>query len=83
MAKGLSCLTLASVLQQQNTIADFERGEFSHQIWALQTGSWGEKGGKKTSSQEGGGDRWGEAMVMERKGSPGDAGKGRKVGCGY
>lgn len=60
-SKGLCCLTLAFILQQQNTIADVEIGEFPHQIYAFQAGSWSEMGGRKTSSWEAGAR---EAVVM-------------------
>lgn len=38
-SKDICCLTLAFILQQQNPIADFEIGAFSHQIYVFQTGS--------------------------------------------
>lgn len=68
-SKGLCCLTVAFILQQQNTIADVEIGEFPHQIYAFQAGSWSKMGGRKASS-------W-EAVVMV-EGQPGGCGERSK-----
>lgn len=86
MAQGLSCLTLAFILQQPNTIVCFEIGTSLIRS-RLSRPAAGEKwkariflcqflGGMGSRKREG------EALVMEKKDHPRDAGEGRKAARG-
>lgn len=77
--KDICCLTLAFILQQQNTIADVEIAAFSHQIcfpdWQLEQNGRQEDQflGRRSGQAR-------EAVVME-EGQPGGCSERRKGGA--